>query len=282
MVRMQANPPQLHSNLLYIQRYRSQSRLVSEAAYFFTNMLSAESFIMNIDAKSLSMEDTEFEKNMEFAQALLFGSSDSDNMPSQSDQIVGQHQETKHLGTTPQTQVPPQTLETKSRNEKSHPKDPYALDKVPSISDLENHGANMLMKDENAKQVFMDFPYLYAKSGDLTIGDVDGLLNNYKQLVFKYVCLSKGMGVPVTPPSSALQTPSEDHTKTTKEPEDSRTVKPNDKENENISTGVEVSEVIPKFGEEKSGSMSSQEAVASQDEMAWASTKEDSKPEDEA
>ncbi|KAL8125242.1 hypothetical protein AgCh_012789 [Apium graveolens] len=185
-------------------------------------MVSAESFIMNIDAKSLSMEDTEFEKNMEFAQALLFGSSDSDNMPSQSDQSVGQHQDTKHLGT--QTQVPPQTLETKSKNERSHPKDPYALDKVPSISDLENHGANMLMKDGNATQVFMDFPNLYAKSGDLTISDVEELLNNYKQLVFKYVCLSKGMGVPVTPPTSSLQTPSEDHTKTTKDPEDSRTV----------------------------------------------------------
>ncbi|KAK1368976.1 Vacuolar protein sorting-associated protein 9A [Heracleum sosnowskyi] len=265
-VTIKANPPQLHSNLLYIQRYRSQSRLVSEAAYFFTNMLSAESFIMNIDAKSLSMEDTEFEKNMEFAQALLFGPSGSDNMPSQSDQSVGRHQETKHLGTTTQTQVPPQTLGSKSRNGRSHSKDPYALDKVPSISDLENHGANMLMKDENAKQVFMDFPYLYAKSGDLTIGDVEGLLNNYKQLVFKYVCLSKGMGVSVTPPSSALQIPSEDHTKTTKEPEDSRTVEPNDGENENIATGVEVSEVVPKLGEEKSGSKSSEdEAVASQD-----------------
>lgn len=268
MVRMQANPPQLHSNLLYIQRYRSQSRLVSEAAYFFTNMLSAESFIMNIDAKSLSMEDTEFEKNMEFAQALLFGSSDSDNMPSQSDQSVGRIQETKHLGTTTQMQAPPQTLETKLRNEKSHPKDPYALDKVPSISDLENHGANMLMKDENAKQVFMDFPYLYAKSGDLTIGDVEELLNNYKQLVFRYVCLSKGMGVPVTPPSSALPTPLEDHTKTTKEQEDSRIEELNDEENENISTRVEVSEVVPKLGEEKSGRKSSQdEAVASEDEI---------------
>ncbi|XP_074371019.1 vacuolar protein sorting-associated protein 9A-like isoform X2 [Apium graveolens] len=265
-VTIKANPPQLHSNLLYIQRYRSQSRLVSEAAYFFTNMLSAESFIMNIDAKSLSLEDTEFEKNMEFAQALLFGSSNSDNTPSQSDQNVGRHQEIKPLGTMPHTQVPPQTLETKSRNE--NPKDPYAVDKVPSISDLENHGANVLMKDENVKQVFMDFPYLYAKSGDLTVGDVEELLNNYKQLVFKYVCLSKGMGVPVTPPSSALQTPSEDHTKTMKEPEDSRTVEPNDEENENISTGTEASEVVPKFGEEKSEYKSSQdEAVTSQDEM---------------
>lgn len=260
---MQANPPQLHSNLLYIQRYRSQSRLVSEAAYFFTNMLSAESFIMNIDAKSLSMEDTEFDKNMEFAQALLFGPDDADNMPSQSDQSLGRHQ-----GTTTQTQVQPQTSESKLRNERSQSKDPYALDKVPSISDLENHGANMLMKDENAKQVFMDFPYLYAKSGDLTISDVEELLNNYKQLVLKYVCLSKGMGVSVTPPSSASQTQSEDHTKTTKEPEDSRTGEPNDKEIGKFSTEFGPSEVVPKFGEEMSGSKSSQdEAVASQDDI---------------
>ncbi|KAL1813610.1 hypothetical protein DCAR_0625973 [Daucus carota subsp. sativus] len=263
-VTIKANPPQLHSNLLYIQRYRSQSRLVSEAAYFFTNMLSAESFIMNIDAKSLSMEDTEFEKNMEFAQALLFGPSDSDNMTSQSDQSV-EHQETKRLGTTTRTKVPPQTSETKSRNDRSHPKDPYALDTVPSISDLENQGANMLMKDENSKQVFMEFPYLYAKSGDLTISDVEELLNNYKQLVFKYVCLSKGMGVSVTPPSSASQTQSEGDTKTAKEPGDSITVEP---ENGNVSTEVDASEVVSKYREDRAGSKSPQdEPVASEDEI---------------
>ncbi|XP_065881390.1 vacuolar protein sorting-associated protein 9A-like isoform X1 [Euphorbia lathyris] len=70
-VTIKANPPQLHSNLLYIQRYRGQSRLVGEASYFFTNMLSAECFISNINASSISLEETEFEKNMESARALL-------------------------------------------------------------------------------------------------------------------------------------------------------------------------------------------------------------------
>ena len=87
---MQANPPQLHSNLLYIQRYRSQSRLVAEAAYFFTNILAAESFISNINAKAPSMDETEFESNMETAWALLSGiSSDFDGQSDQSDYRFG-------------------------------------------------------------------------------------------------------------------------------------------------------------------------------------------------
>lgn len=35
-----ANPPQLASNLEYIQRFRMHSRMVSESAYFFTQLVS--------------------------------------------------------------------------------------------------------------------------------------------------------------------------------------------------------------------------------------------------
>ena len=34
-----ANPPQLASNLLYIERFRMQSRMQSESAYFFTQLV---------------------------------------------------------------------------------------------------------------------------------------------------------------------------------------------------------------------------------------------------
>lgn len=34
-----ANPPQLASNLEYIQRFRMHSRMVSESAYFFTQLV---------------------------------------------------------------------------------------------------------------------------------------------------------------------------------------------------------------------------------------------------
>ncbi|XVF63451.1 hypothetical protein PTKIN_Ptkin09bG0088000 [Pterospermum kingtungense] len=67
-VTIKANPPQLHSNLKYIQLYRRQSKLVSEAAYFFTNLVSAKSFILDLNAKSLSIEEIEFEESMQAAR----------------------------------------------------------------------------------------------------------------------------------------------------------------------------------------------------------------------
>ena len=66
------------------------------------------------------------------------------------------------------------------------------ITKVPSLSDLENKGASMILKEDKLNAVFGEFPYLFASVGDLTVGDVEDLLNNYKQLVFKYVSLSKG------------------------------------------------------------------------------------------
>ncbi|GER27466.1 vacuolar sorting protein 9 domain [Striga asiatica] len=151
-VTIKANPAQLHSNLAYIQRFRRQTHMVAEAAYFFTNMLSVVSFIMNIDAKALSMDETEFQKNMESAR--------------------------EHLS---------ESSEIKSRkNDERFKKDrSSSLDKNPSIPDIENEG------------VFRDFPFLYSQTGDLTVGDVEDLLNSYKQLVFKYVCLTKGLGLEI-------------------------------------------------------------------------------------
>lgn len=64
-VTIKANPPQLHSNLQFIQLFRSHSKLVSEVEYYLTNLISAETFIRNINASSLSMEESEFQKNMQ-------------------------------------------------------------------------------------------------------------------------------------------------------------------------------------------------------------------------
>ncbi|XP_071711148.1 vacuolar protein sorting-associated protein 9A-like [Rutidosis leptorrhynchoides] len=161
-VTIKANPPQFHSNLMYIQRYRNKLKLVGEAAYVFTNMLSAESFILNIDAKALSMDEAQFVENMKSAEILISGL----DMQSQS----GQRQNVS---------------ESK-------------LKEVPSVSDLENKGASVLVSEESVIEKFKNFPYLYSKAEDLTIGDVEGLLNGYKQLVFKYVYLAKGLGAPVT------------------------------------------------------------------------------------
>ncbi|KVI09732.1 vacuolar protein sorting-associated protein 9A-like [Cynara cardunculus var. scolymus] len=180
-VTIKANPPQLHSNLLYIQRYRRESRLVGEAAYFFTNMLSAEAFIMNIDGKALSMDEMEFQKNMESAQTLIYGlSGDYDGGESVSEpRQVKSHENS--------------SVAVESTTDGANSKDQQQVNKIPSISDLENKGASTLMKEERGIEEFRKFPYLYSRTGDLTVGDVEELLNSYKQLVVKYVSLAKSI-----------------------------------------------------------------------------------------
>lgn len=204
-VTIKANPPQLHSNLLYIQRYRCQSRLVGEAAYFLTNILSAESFISNIDAKSLSMEESEFEKNMELARDLTGLSTDLNGLSTQSDQNAGNNSraelmESKHRALSSKKErdlsIGSRSSEVTSMSKDlQYAKDESPMEKILSLSDIENKGATLLLKEDLTSQVLREYPYLFASVGDLTINDVEDLLNNYKQLVFKYVCLSKGLGV---------------------------------------------------------------------------------------
>ncbi|CAI0408253.1 unnamed protein product [Linum tenue] len=195
-VTMRANPPQLHSNLLYIQRYRRQSRLVGEAAYFFTNMLSAESFISNITPKSISMEEAEYEKNMDLARALVSTGPSAEEVVAQgAGNIVkpeSRHQFLKERNSS----VRPRTAETRSRTmDAESSKDVVSsLDKVSSMLDIQNRGAALILKEDRANHVFREYPYLYSHVGDLTINDVEELLNSYKQLVFKYVCVCKGLG----------------------------------------------------------------------------------------
>ena len=63
---IRANPPNLFSNLRYIAAYRNPDKLVSEPGYFFTNLVSAMTFIEQLDASSLSIDADEF--NREFSR----------------------------------------------------------------------------------------------------------------------------------------------------------------------------------------------------------------------
>ncbi|KAI9106451.1 hypothetical protein K1719_021979 [Acacia pycnantha] len=245
-VTIKANPPQLYSNLLYIQRFRRQSRLVAEAAYFFTNMLSAESFIRNIDAKAISMDEAEFERNMESARAVLSGlSTDLQDQP----RLPDQYSEANSRGDpVKEFALQSTSSESKSENKKVTFADQLPITKIPSLSDLENKGASMLLKEDGVNEVFKEFRYLFARAGDLTVSDVEDLLNNYKQLVIKYVCLSTGLGVPPTShPPSDTQNNVQNIVETKIDASDSRAVEADEKTEkspdsaEDISDGVSLS-----------------------------------------
>ncbi|KAJ7965634.1 Vacuolar protein sorting-associated protein 9A [Quillaja saponaria] len=236
-VTIKANPPQLCSNLFYIQRFRRQSRLVSETAYFFTNMLSAESFISSIDAKAISMDEAEFEKNMETARALLSGlSTDSHDQSNLNDQISGylskaepMEHKNQALNDNKECAIEPKLSGAKSGSKEVISANQLSITNVPSLSDLENRGATMLFKEDQVNQVFWQYPYLFAQVGDLTFSDVEDLLNNYKQLVFKYVCLSKGMGIAAVPlPASNSQNVQPKNGESTVESESSKPIEPTD------------------------------------------------------
>ncbi|EKX52421.1 hypothetical protein GUITHDRAFT_101593 [Guillardia theta CCMP2712] len=62
---LRANPSELPSNIDFISDYRSRSRNVGEAAYFFTHLAGALHFIETLDATRLSIEPSLFDRLME-------------------------------------------------------------------------------------------------------------------------------------------------------------------------------------------------------------------------
>ena len=60
--------PQLHSNLKFVQLFRRETKLIWEVEYYQTNLISAKMFIIDINARSLSIEEIEFQKHMESAR----------------------------------------------------------------------------------------------------------------------------------------------------------------------------------------------------------------------
>ncbi|CAM6099160.1 unnamed protein product [Calypogeia fissa] len=210
---IKANPPQLHSNLLYIQRYRHQNRLVSEASYFYTNLVSAESFIANLDSTSLSMDPADFEGKMEAGRRELDAMNlvastlaENEKTASAREKSIAKEKAAKTKDATrgasstdsdlillgkggrqndPKGQPVSSTEELGSQE---------GINTKPlSVEKMEAEAFGQVLEADKSGQLAKDYPFLYASAGDLRVVDVESLLHEYKELVLKYVALRKAV-----------------------------------------------------------------------------------------
>ncbi|URE09308.1 VPS9 [Musa troglodytarum] len=151
-----ANPPQLHSNLKFVQLYRKHSKLVSEVEYYLTNLISAKTFITNINASSLSMDESEFHRNMQLAR---LSSEITVNEPSGTVQL-------------------------------SEGSLPIVRNKYIYVE-----GMFSFCWDDWNQACFSGnrYPFMEAEARDLRLEDVQQLLGLYKQVVTKYQMLSAAL-----------------------------------------------------------------------------------------
>ncbi|KAI4324029.1 hypothetical protein L6164_023597 [Bauhinia variegata] len=148
-VTIKANPSQLQSNLKFVQLYRRQAKLISEPAYYFTNLVSTKEFIVDLNASSLSIDEITFEESMQAAKSISKVRSESSSASKVSQLDESQHSLSKEM---------------------------YQKHEDSGVM---VHGSN--------------YPYLEAKTGELTVRDVDRLLGLYKDVVTKYTSLCKAI-----------------------------------------------------------------------------------------
>ncbi|CAI5476409.1 unnamed protein product [Closterium sp. Yama58-4] len=166
---VKANPPQLLSSILYIQRYRHSDRLVSEAAYFFTNLASAATFLESLSAAQLSLSDQEFQRLLEAGPSSgAAGSSSSSN-----------------------------------------PQREREAERVVAVSEISRDKGVLreLVRADASGELARSFRFLYASAADLSIADVSDLLAEYKDLALRHYALSRvvhgaGISLPLSFPSN--------------------------------------------------------------------------------
>ncbi|KAH9781950.1 VPS9 domain-containing protein [Citrus sinensis] len=190
---IKANPPQLHSNIKFIQLYRRQAMLVSEAAYYFTNLVSAKTFILDLNAKSLSMEETEFEKSMQAARLANKVTLIEESTTSNGIKTLGE-------------QGHPERHDVTRIEASAMSNDRKSLEEQRGVGPSQRiYGNNTITSGELQTPKISGggygYPFMEAEASRLTTGDVEKLLSVYKDVVRKYTNLCRAVrhvSVPMT------------------------------------------------------------------------------------
>ena len=215
---LRANPPFLESNLRYVARFRRESRLRSEAAYFYTNLVSAASFLATCDHAAFTNLDADV-----FEAHMLAEGVDPKRTPDDIEideeaaaREPAAEREARGEGPTraSRTKAPPASTSSEAAAEPLRRENARARaeletakrsleentaflgrvrDKWRSVDDVEAEGAaSLAAEDERRGGVPLPYKFAYARADDLQIGDVPELLAGYKSLALQYEALTRG------------------------------------------------------------------------------------------
>ena len=218
-VTIRAAPERLDSNLQYIQRFRRAARLYEgEGAYFYTNLVSAASFVETITADSLSMDPEAFRVRMWEAGvpgaepagpgasgAGACGGGGGGNLMdfSAADQLPAA---TGAGPTTPTPVAMPSAPGARSGAARATPPPESAAQRrgaslsggaatrrLPELVELEGEGMAVVAGGGGLPGgLAARHPFFHAAVGDLTVADVAALLEAYKEAVLRYEALAGG------------------------------------------------------------------------------------------
>lgn len=230
---LRANPPDLESNLRYISRFRRESRLASEAAYFYTNLVSATHFLTKCDhAAFTGLDEDVFEAHMAAegidvrAEAAHDAAADAD-AATDDPPAVGAGARTdadKKPGdgasdatTRPRPPPPPGSPPRRAHEAENARRTVARLEneladarrrlaeaasapkreplRWRTVEDVEAEGAASVAAEDTAGTLHLPYQFLYARSDDLQVGDVPALLGGYKSLALQYEAMSRGVAV---------------------------------------------------------------------------------------
>ena len=183
----------LESNLQYIMRFRAESRMNGEAAYFYTNLVSGTSFVETIDAESLSMEPAVFIAHMRRAGipgAELPAELAAAGPPAD---LLSLDAGPSPLASLLSDASPPGGGSAGAGRPTPPPPPPPAGGEsdLPSVEELEALGRPGVLSGQG--ELVRKYPLLHAVHGDLRIQDVERLLTAFKELALRYESLAQGV-----------------------------------------------------------------------------------------
>lgn len=173
---VRAAPPRIVSNLEFIARFRAENRLVSEAEYFLTNLMSAVHFIETMRSEALTSLSEE-EKH-------VLDSVDDD----------AETNESANDAVDAAAPAPP----APGANVAALPPAPARLPPAPAatyktVAQLYNEGEALVVAAEESGELLSAHPFLYYAPEDLLLSDVPRLLAAYKETALKLEALTRAI-----------------------------------------------------------------------------------------